>query len=61
LLVHGDADDVVPSAVSRRLYALARPPKKLVVSDGAKHDFLDRRDWLSRLTSDWLSGRLLAS
>ncbi len=60
LLVHGDADDVVPHAISRRLYSLARPPKKLVLASGAGHDFLDRRDWLSRLTSDWLAGRLLS-
>jgi len=59
MLVHGDADDVVPVEISRRLYALARPPKKLVVASGATHDFLDRREWLTRLVADWLAGRLI--
>lgn len=58
LLVHGDADDVVPFEISRRLYAAAHPPKKLVTARGARHDYLDRREWLSRLASEWLAGRL---
>jgi dipeptidyl aminopeptidase/acylaminoacyl peptidase len=58
LLVHGDKDDVVPFPVSRRLYAAARAPKRLVRARGAGHDFLDRRDWLSQLVSGWLDGRL---
>jgi len=58
LLVHGDADDTVPCGVSRALYQHAKPPKKLVLAKGARHDFLDRRDWLTRLVADWLVGRI---
>ncbi len=58
LLVHGEADDVVPCGISRRLSALARKPARLVTAPGATHDFLDRRDWLARLTARWLVSRL---
>ena len=60
LLVHGAADDVVPAAISRRLYSLAPFPKKLLIAEGAGHDFLDRREWLTRVTADWLAARLRA-
>ncbi|MBI3551921.1 MAG: alpha/beta fold hydrolase [Elusimicrobia bacterium] len=60
LLVHGTEDDVVPCAISKRLSRLAREPKTLVVARGAQHDFLDRRDWLAKLCSAWLSRRLLS-
>ena len=58
LLVHGDADDTIPVAVSRRLAALAGGPARLVVERGAAHDFLDRREKLARLTSRWLAERV---
>jgi uncharacterized protein len=37
LLVHGSADKVVPPENSRRLYAAAGDPRKLVILDGAEH------------------------
>jgi dipeptidyl aminopeptidase/acylaminoacyl peptidase len=37
LLVHGDADEVVPSEHAYRLYQKAREPKELLVIPGAKH------------------------
>lgn len=58
LLVHGEADEVVPAAVSLRIFAAARGPKKLVMAPGAGHDFLDRRDWLTRLVCGWLKRSL---
>lgn len=58
LLVHGTDDPVVPVQVSRRLAALARPKPRLVLAKGARHDFLDRRPWLTKLVSDWLIGSL---
>jgi len=37
LLVHGDADEVVPLEHAYRLYQKAREPKELLVIPGAKH------------------------
>jgi len=37
LLVHGDADEVVPLEHAHRLYRKAREPKELVIVPGAKH------------------------
>lgn len=54
LFVHGTDDDIVPHQVSLRLFAAARGPKKLILADGAHHDFLDRRAWLSRRVVSWL-------
>lgn len=59
LVVHGDADDVVPFPVSRRIKALA-PKTELVVARGVRHDFLEKREWLTRLTSRWLLEALKA-
>ncbi len=60
LLVHGDADQVIPLSASRRILAAAAEPKRLVIASGARHDFLDRREWFSRLVADWLKARLRA-
>lgn len=57
LLVHGTDDQVVPFPVSRRIHAAA-PGSRLVAAEGATHDFLDRREWLARLTAGWLSDRV---
>lgn len=57
LIVHGDADGVVPFPVSRRIKAHA-PKAELVAAKGANHDFLDRRAWLARLCAKWLAERL---
>ncbi len=61
LLVHGDGDETVPPAVSRRISDAARPPKRLVIARGAAHDFLDRRPWLARVVAGWLEARLAES
>lgn len=58
LLVHGTADDVVPCAVSRRLAAAARGPLRLVLERGAHHDFLEKREKLTKLCASWLAARL---
>ena len=58
LLAHGDADDVIPVAVSRHLARLASGPVRLKVWPGAGHDFLDRRPELTRLASRFLAERL---
>lgn len=58
LLIHGDADETIPLAVSRRLAALAPRGTRLLVEKGADHGFLDRRERLTRVASDWLASRL---
>ncbi|MEZ5960070.1 MAG: alpha/beta hydrolase [Hyphomonadaceae bacterium] len=42
LIVHGDADTVIPFAQGERLYALAREPKKFVRMPGSDHSTLVR-------------------
>lgn len=42
LIVHGDADDVVPVEESREIYAAAFEPKELVILPGADHVFSDK-------------------
>lgn len=54
LLVHGAADQVVPLGASKRIFAAAAAPKRLVIEPGARHDFLDRRERLTRLTTAFL-------
>lgn len=61
LLVHGDADQMVPDAVSRRIAKCAGPNARLVIVRGASHDFLDRRARLARLCADFLKRSLLAA
>ena len=58
LLVHGTADDVVPCAVSRRIADAATGPHRLVLESGVHHDFLEKREELTRLCAAWLSARL---
>jgi dipeptidyl aminopeptidase/acylaminoacyl peptidase len=58
LLVQGDRDETIPLAVSRRLAALAPKGTRLIVERGADHSFLDRREKLARLASNWLEARL---
>ena len=58
LLIHGDADDTIPLSISRRLADLAPRGTRLVVARGADHGFLDRREELTRLASNWLAARV---
>lgn len=41
LIVHGDADDVVPVEESQEIYAAAYEPKELVILPGVDHVFSD--------------------
>lgn len=61
LLVHGDADQTIPVVVSRRIAKCAGPNARLVVERGAAHDFLDRRERLTRLCADFLKKSLLTA
>jgi hypothetical protein len=58
LMVHGTEDETVPAAVSRRVFGYAREPKELILSKGAQHDFLDRREWLTKTVADFLARSL---
>jgi uncharacterized protein len=56
LIVHGEADQVLPVAMGRRLFALANEPKQLVTVPGAGHNNHDLfgsfeaiGDWIDRL------------
>lgn len=42
LILHGERDTVVPVAMGRRLYELAREPKKIVVFPNGHHSDLDQ-------------------
>ena len=41
LIIHGDADTVIPSWHGRKLYGLANEPKKFVSVQGADHNDLE--------------------
>jgi pimeloyl-ACP methyl ester carboxylesterase len=58
LLVHGDADEVVPDFCSRRILESAAGPARLVLARGSSHGFLERRPWLCRQARAFLSARL---
>jgi uncharacterized protein len=56
LLMHGEADDVVPAAHSRRLFARAAEPKALWLFPGVAHIQAMRDPEVRRRLSDYLSG-----
>lgn len=57
LLIHGDADQVVPYPHAERLFSLAGPPKELVRIPGGAHQL--RRDPLAvEALLDWLDRML---
>ncbi len=56
LIVHGEADTVIPVAMGRKLYALGNQPKELVTLPGAGHNNHDQfgsfeaiNAWIERL------------
>lgn len=64
LIVHGEKDIIVPSAMGRKLFDLANPPKELAIIPGAGHEDHWRfgsydviNSWIDRLRT----GALLAS
>ena len=56
LLVHGDADAVVPVDESREIAAKAGGPAKVVVLPGADHVFTDAAELAASRVVDWLKG-----
>lgn len=57
LIVHGDADEVVPPAQARRLFYAAGEPKELVVIAGGDHRFLRGHPEASAAVVAWLDRR----
>ncbi|MBI4329847.1 MAG: alpha/beta fold hydrolase [Chloroflexi bacterium] len=57
LLIHGDADDVVPVSHARRLYRRAGEPKELAVIPGAGHR-LRLEERAMDLARNWVQARL---
>ena len=59
LVIHGEADEVVPVAHARRIYAASREPKRLLINPGGDHRVTDPdhqqafiqacRDWFAHL------------
>ena len=54
LFAHGTADEILPDACSRDLYARAQEPKQLVLYPGCRHGLDQCRDKLDRDLTAWL-------
>lgn len=55
LLIHGDADDVVPIEDSREIFNLANEPKKIIEIPGANHVFSEAAlEPMSEVVIDWI-------
>lgn len=55
LIVHGGADEWVPPAAGRQLYACAASPRKHAEIPGANHAFTWHRSELRELVVEWLA------
>ncbi len=58
LLVHGDADEVVPLRQAHKLYQKAKQPKDLAIIHGAKHKLRLEEEAMTTAL-DWLKARCL--
>lgn len=56
LLVHGDADEVVPLEQAHKLYQKAKQPKELAIIHGAKHKLRLEEEAMTTAL-DWLKAR----
>jgi len=56
LLVHGDADELIPPEHARRLYQKAKEPKELKIIPGAKHK-MRLENAAMDFVFDWLKAR----
>jgi fermentation-respiration switch protein FrsA (DUF1100 family) len=54
LLVHGTADEILPAAVSRDLYARAKEPEELRLYQGCRHGLDECRDQVDEAVQPWL-------
>jgi fermentation-respiration switch protein FrsA (DUF1100 family) len=58
LLIHGEADEVLPAACSRDIYERAGSPKRLILYPGCRHGLDQCRDDLDRDLTEWLTATL---
>lgn len=58
LLIHGTNDEVLPDTCSRRVFAEAREPKKLMLYRGARHGLDEVREEVLDLLTAWIPGHL---
>ena len=49
LVKHGDADEIVPFALGKKLFAAANEPKQFITIPGGKHNDLPSREYLTAL------------
>ena len=54
LLMHGTADEILPDACSRDIYARAREPKQILLYDGCRHGLDECREAVDRDLLGWL-------
>lgn len=55
LLIHGTDDEILPDSCSRRLYAEASEPKKLILYENCRHGLDGCRAELDRDLTGWLT------
>jgi hypothetical protein len=53
LVLHGDADDIVPISLARRLFELANEPKTFMLVPGGKHLVLGSAEVFARVC-EWI-------
>ena len=58
LLIHGDADTILPHASSQAIYDRAGEPKTLKILPGAGHRLSESADEVFQLVTDWLSDEI---
>ena len=61
LLIHGTADEILPDACSRQVFANAREPKELKLYRGARHGLDEAREEILELLVDWIPRQLRTS
>lgn len=58
LIIHGDADRVIPVAQGQKLFAMANEPKELVILPGSGHDAIGGPDVISQQV-DFIRRRIM--
>ncbi|MFS2009831.1 alpha/beta hydrolase [Azospirillum sp. CT11-132] len=59
LLIHGEADEILPPSCSIHVHRKAREPKKLVLVPGTGHALEEASEAVCREVRDWLKDNLL--